>query len=204
VNKRYLFEYWRAVVVIFGSFVSLVLLVVSLIGGFRSMMHESTFDRERADLLTQRDEEAQKRLQDDETAFVHDIVAQIKSLQKNETGSGSGMSLADRAALAQVVESQKQLSARLSALEGALMNEPAKALAVPLLKKDVDDVLNREKSDASDVRGQDERLDRLMSQVLTTTVAVLAFVVSAIVGLFGVWKAVSASNKNASSDKPAQ
>lgn len=66
----------------------------------------------------------------------------------------AGMSLADRFALNQVVEGQKQLTARITALEGVLLNEPTKALAVPLLKKDVDDLLDREKTDVSEIRGE--------------------------------------------------
>ena len=50
------------------------------------------------------------------------------------------MSLADREALRQTIGEQKKLSVRITALEGALINEPAKALAVPLLEKDVDDL----------------------------------------------------------------
>ena len=196
MNNLYRSEYWRSVFVFLFLFASVVLLLFSVISLIRSKSHwQSTIDRERTDQLSQRLDEAQKRVDDDESAFERDIVREIENLKKNQTGSGSGMSLADRAALAQVVESQKQLSARLSALEGALMNEPAKALAVPLLKKDVDDVLDREQKDASAVRAQDDRLDRLMSQVLTTTLGVLAFVLSCIGVGFGFWKAASTSNK---------
>jgi hypothetical protein len=55
------------------------------------------------------------------------------------------------------------------------MNEPAKALAVPMLKKDVDDVLPREQKDSDAVRAQDNRLDRLMTNITKTTLGVLGF-----------------------------
>jgi hypothetical protein len=80
----------------------------------------------------------------------------LKSMTAREarTPDKTGMSSADRFALNEVVEGQKQLTARITALEGVLVSEPAKALAVPLLKKDVDDLLDREKTDVSEIRGE--------------------------------------------------
>ena len=111
------------------------------------------------------------------------------------------MSLADRDALAQLVEGQKQLTARIGALEGALMNEPAKALAVPLMKKDVDDVIDREQKDAAAVRAQDDRLDRLMTQILTTTAAVIGLFVASI-GLIFTWRKSSSAAKQTTPENP--
>jgi hypothetical protein len=85
---------------------------------------------------------------------VSSTVASITAHGATTPGNQTGMTLADRVALNQVVEGQKQLTTRIAALEGALLNEPTKALAVPLLKKDVDDLLDREKTDASEIRAE--------------------------------------------------
>jgi hypothetical protein len=184
---------WRTALVRIGVFVAVVLLTFSLIRTILSKTHlQSTVDRERIDQAALNADALQKMLANARAAFEREIDAGIRNLQKSQNGNG-GMSLADRAALAQVVEGQKQLSVRLRALEGALMNEPAKALAVPLLKKDVDDVLDREQKDAAAVRAQDDRLDRLMSQVLTTTFAVLVFFLSCIGFVFSLRKTATVS-----------
>jgi hypothetical protein len=184
---------WRTAFVRIGVFVAAVLLTFSLISAILSKTHlQSTVDRKRIDQAVLNADALQKLLASDQAAFEHEIDAEIRNLQKSQNGNGR-MSLADRAALAQVVEGQKQLSARLGALEGALLNEPAKALVVPLLKKDVDDVLDREQKDAAAVRAQDDRLDRLMSQVLTTTLAVLVFFLSCIGFVFSLRKTATVS-----------
>jgi len=88
------------------------------------------------------------------TAQLSSTLRNILAQEGGTPGDQTGMSPADRAALNQVVEGQKQLTTRIEALEGALLNEPVKALAVPLLKKDVDDLLDREKTDTSVTRGE--------------------------------------------------
>jgi hypothetical protein len=185
---------WRTALVRIGVFVAVALLTFSLIiSTILSKTHlQSAVDREHIGQAALNADALQKMLASDQAAFERDIDAEIRNLQKGQNGNG-GMSLPGRAALAQVVEGQKQLSARLGALEGALMNEPAKALAVPLLKKDVDDVLDREQKDAAAVRAQDDRLDRLMSQVLTTTFAVLVFFLSCIGFVFSLRKTATVS-----------
>jgi hypothetical protein len=58
-----------------------------------------------------------------------------------------------------IEEEQKQLSARLSGLEGALKNDPVTTSAVPLLQKEVESLQERQRIDASATRNQDDRLD---------------------------------------------
>lgn len=69
----------------------------------------------------------------------------------------------------------------VSGLEGALKNDPVKALAVPLLKKDVDTIQEREKTDASDIRSEVDRLytfsEWFMGLIIATAVSILALAI---------------------------
>jgi hypothetical protein len=106
-------------------------------------------------------------------------LASITAHDAKTPDNQTGMSRADRVALDQVVEGQKQLTTRITALEGVLLNEPTKALAVPLLKKDVDGLLDREKTDASEIRAEIAQLytfsEWFWGGFITIGVALLGF-----------------------------
>ena len=86
-----------------------------------------------------------------------------QALRNPEIGkSATGRPLTDRVAINQVIEEQKQLSARLRGLESALKNDPVTASAVPLLK-DVESLQEREKLDSSAIRNEDNRLNGLQN-----------------------------------------
>ena len=109
----------------------------------------------------------------------------LEKLTKKGGAPASGrtvmLSDQDRALIDQVVEQQRQISGRLSALEGALMNDPVKALSVPLLKKDVDTIQEREKTDAAEVRSEVDRLytfsEWFMGLIIATAVSILALAI---------------------------
>jgi flagellar biogenesis protein FliO len=58
------------------------------------------------------------------------------------------------------------------------MNDPVKAMSVPMLKKDLEDPQDREKSDPSAVRAEDDRFATFqqwfMALIVGTIVSVLA------------------------------
>jgi len=61
------------------------------------------------------------------------------------------------------------------------MNDPVKALSVPLLKKDVDTIQEREKTDATEIRSEVDRLytfsEWFMGLIIATTVSILALAI---------------------------
>jgi hypothetical protein len=111
-------------------------------------------------------------------ALTENLNAVIKSneeLQKSVVaaavkGSSShtvdGLSIADRQALDQAKQSAADLSQRITALEGALLQTPEKALALPLLRQQLVDIEDKDKGDSENIHGEISRLYGMMQWFL--------------------------------------
>lgn len=103
---------------------------------------------------------------------------------RNSSGKpleGAALSAQDRAEISQTSSDEKQVSARVAALESALMNDPVKALTVPLLRKDVDANQQQERTDIAEIRSEVDRLytfaEWFMGLIVASAVAILALAV---------------------------
>lgn len=83
----------------------------------------------------------------------------MESARKSgKTPQYAQLSPTDRQSLDQIKNDQAQLQTRLSGLETALMTTPEKALAVPMLKQQIDILQDRTHSDLDSIRGEIGRL----------------------------------------------
>jgi hypothetical protein len=180
VPQKSIFEHLSVSIAaaLFSLIVALVMLVLCIGGLFFSM---------RAMRERQTVKAFQQPIEQEKSRFPADSIKKRDSSQLNsdealrnpEIGkSGTGRPLRDRAAINQVIEEQKQLSARLSGLESALRKDPVTASAVPLLKKNVEVLQEREKLDSSAIRNEDHRLDGFAewysALIVGTTVSVIS------------------------------
>jgi hypothetical protein len=89
---------------------------------------------------------------------------------------------ADRQTLNQLVEGERDVSQRLKALEDALRLDAAKSLAVPLIRKDVDALQDKSKSDLLLIQNELGRLFSLaqwfMGAIVTIALAVVSLILS--------------------------
>jgi hypothetical protein len=189
VPQKSIFEHLSGslVAALFSLMVALVMLVLSIGGLFFSM--RAMRDRQTGKAFHQRIEQEEKsRLSAD--AIKTQDSSQLNSdeaLRNAEIGkSGTGRPLPDRAAINQVIEEQKQLSARLSGLESAMRNDPVPASAVPLLKKDVESLQEREKLDSSAIRNEDDRLDGFAEWYSALIVGTIVSVISLGATIIGI------------------
>lgn len=175
-----------------GSAVSAALASITLAAAVAGFLSSSnTSQQRRADearqqqmVLNERSRELEEATQN-QRAMQQRLNELLEKLTKKGGAPASGrtvmLSDQDRALIDQVVEQQRQISGRLSALEGALMNDPVKALSVPLLKKDVDTIQEREKTDAAEVRSEVDRLytfsEWFMGLIIATAVSILALAI---------------------------
>lgn len=189
VPQKSIFEHLSGSIAaaLFSLMVALVMLVLSIGGLFFSM--RAMRERQTGKAFHQRIEQEEKsRLSAD--AIKKQDSSQLNSdeaLRNAEIGkSGTGRPLPDRAAINQVIEEQKQLSARLSGLESALRNDPVTASAVPLLRKDVESLQEREKVDSSAIRNEDDRLDGFAEWYSALIVGTIVSVISLGATIIGI------------------
>ena len=171
---------------LFSLMVALVMLILCIGGLFFSM--RAMRERQTVKAFQQPIEQEKSRLSAD--AIKKQDSSQLNSdeaLRNAEIGkSGTGRTLPDRPAINQVIEEQKQLSARLSELESALRNDPVTASAVPLLKKDVESLQEREKLDSSAIRNEDDRLDGFAEWYSALIVGTIVSVISLGATIIGI------------------
>jgi hypothetical protein len=77
---------------------------------------------------------------------------------KPSGGPRAELDPADRHAIEESKERERQLGVRMAALEGVILTDPVKALSLPLLRKDFDALQDRQKADADAIRGELGRL----------------------------------------------
>ena len=77
-----------------------------------------------------------------------------------------GLSPRDRQALDQLRDGQVLLGQRLTALEGAIMQSPEKAVGIPMLKQQLADVQDRMHGDVDSIHGEISRLYGIMQWLL--------------------------------------
>lgn len=80
--------------------------------------------------------------------------------------SPNGLTVADRQSLDRAEKADADLDKRLSALEGALLQSPEKAIAVPLLHQQLTDIEDKNKGDAENIHGEINRLYGMMQWFL--------------------------------------
>jgi hypothetical protein len=103
---------------------------------------------------------------------------------------------ADRQRIDQIGSTQSKLNERLSALESALMTSPEKAVAVPMLKQEVDSLQDRTHSDLDAIRGEIGRL-------FTLTQWFIGLMFTIALGMFGLsFNLRKASAPAAGDEKP--
>ena len=100
-------------------------------------------------------------------AAIGAMKAQLDSLTKSSQESqSSGLTLADRQALDEAKKAEAGLDQRITALENALLQTPDKALAVPLLKQQLLDIEDKDKSDSENIHGEINSLYTMMEWIL--------------------------------------
>lgn len=102
------------------------------------------------------------------------------------------LSPADRQQLQQVTKDEGYLQTRLSALETTLMATPEKAIAVPMLKQQIDTVQDRSHADIEGIRGE-------LARLFTLTQWFIGLMFTIALGVFGL----ALSNLKKSTGKPA-
>jgi hypothetical protein len=80
--------------------------------------------------------------------------------------AANGLTIADRQSLDRAEKADADLNQRLTALEGALLQSPEKAIAVPLLHQQLIDIEDKNKGDAENVHGEINRLYGMMQWFL--------------------------------------
>jgi len=108
------------------------------------------------------------------------LMSQLSRGHGSSVKSGyAALSPADRQSLDEVKNDEGRLDARLSALEAALMTTPEKAIAVPMLKEQVDTLQDRTRSDLDNIRGEIARL-------FTLTQWFIGLMFTIALGVFGI------------------
>jgi hypothetical protein len=93
--------------------------------------------------------------------------------------SFSTLDPADRQSIADIKDAEAKLDARLSSLETSIMATPEKAVAVPMLKQQVDALQDRTHSDLDGIRGEIGRL-------FTLTQWFIGLMFTIALGMFGL------------------
>jgi hypothetical protein len=93
--------------------------------------------------------------------------------------SMSALDLKDRQKIDGIVQSQSNLDARMSVLENSLMASPEKAVAVPILKQQLDSLQDRTHSDLDGIRSEIGRL-------FTLTQWFIGLMFTIALGMFGL------------------
>jgi hypothetical protein len=137
--------------------------VVAFRGNSDTQQREATRrlveQREMADryaVSAERSRQQVQELQRQVEALQHAL--QKASLPTKGKPQYSQLNPVDRHLLDQLKAGEEQLSGRMGTLEGALANTPEKALALPMLKQQVDNLQDRTHSDLEGVRGEIVRL----------------------------------------------
>ena len=99
----------------------------------------------------------------------------------------------DRQTINQIKSDQDQLRSRFTALETTLVTTPEKAIAVPMLKQQIDAIQDRSHADLDSVRGEIGRL-------FTLTQWFIGLMFTIALGVFGL----ALSNLKKASEKPAE
>ncbi len=119
---------------------------------------------------------------------VQELQRQVEMLQRalqnasrptNGGGQRAELSPVDRHFLDELKVGQDQLSTRMGTLENVLANTPEKALALPMLRQQVDSLQDRTHSDLEGVRGEIGRL-------FTLTQWFIALMFTIALGVFGL------------------
>jgi hypothetical protein len=140
--------------------------------------HEIKSRQDQVELLDQMNGMA-KAIATDQ-AEIQRLATLVDALAKGKrTPPSIGLMTEERRSLNQLLVNQTQLSNRMSALEGALINSPEKALALPLMKQQLVDTQDRVRSDIDGMRAEFGRL-------FTTVQWALGLIITVILGLAGL------------------
>lgn len=99
--------------------------------------------------------------------------------RSGKTPSFTTLSPTDRQSIADIKDAEARLDVRLSSLETSIMSTPEKAVAVPMLKQQVDALQDRTHSDLDGIRGEIGRL-------FTLTQWFIGLMFTIALGMFGL------------------
>jgi hypothetical protein len=172
-------------VAFFTGLLTMVGLVAALLSSYQD--REKTYDQktaaERSYVMALRSQEEAMRakaqlqqLEASNQAIQHtlDVLRHSGKVVKFAT-----LDPADRQRIDQIGGAESKLDSRLSALENALMASPEKAVAVPMLKQEIDGLQDRTHSDLDAIRGEIGRL-------FTLTQWFIGLMFTIALGMFGL------------------
>jgi hypothetical protein len=99
-------------------------------------------------------------------------------------GSGRGLNPSEQEALSSIQVDQKSLDQRLTALEGALLQSPEKAIALPLLRQQLADIQEKNRGDEDNINGEINRLYGMMQWFLGLMITLIIGVGGLVVNSF--------------------
>ncbi len=184
-----------------GVAAALATMVGTVIATFTTYQGRDVAERQAVESLRARELALHAQI---ETESARGAVARLQeenaALRKTlERGNKSGqqpryaeLSPIDRQTLTQIKADQEQLRSRFSALETTLVSTPEKAIAVPLLKQQIDTLQDRSHADLDSVRGEIGRL-------FTLTQWFIGLMFTIALGVFGL----ALSNLRRANEKPA-
>ncbi len=175
-----------------GSWVAFVSALATMIGLFAAILNSRT-QRDRAVLqgyqvvASQRLAQQQKEQLERSNQELADLrmmnTSILKSLEQvrhsGKTVSFSNLDPADRESIDQIRTAEAKLDARLGALEASIMASPEKAVALPMLKQQLDSLQDRTHSDLDGIRGEIGRL-------FTLTQWFIGLMFTIALGMFGL------------------
>jgi septal ring factor EnvC (AmiA/AmiB activator) len=135
-----------------------------------------------------------------QTAEIAALRSQVENLQRTSValqgilaqhsnghpglGAGRESSTSEQQALSTVEASQKELDRRLSSLEGALLQSPEKAIALPLLRQQLSDIQEKNRGDEDHINGEINRLYGMMQWFLGLMITLIIGVGGLVVNSF--------------------
>jgi len=175
-----------------GSWIAAVSSLVTILGLFAAIF-SSRNDRDRAESQFKKAMDAriiaeEYRVQaENASKEMEDLrnmnAAVLKSLEQVKRSgnrvSFSNLDPADRQSIEEIKVAEAKLDGRLGALETALMASPEKAVAVPMLKQEIDSLQDRTHSDLDGIRGEIGRL-------FTLTQWFIGLMFTIALGMFGL------------------
>jgi hypothetical protein len=184
---------WRSVILRRASYFALVPAALGMVGAIAAFLFSSHFYQERAlnfqltsediHTLTERESEQLKHEEEQINALNNTSKAILETLEQVKH-QGKSLTItvldpADRQGINELKSSEAKLDARLSSLENALLTSPEKAVALPMMRQELDDLQGRTHSDIDGIRGEIGRLFALTQWFIG-----LMFTLA--LGLFGI------------------
>ncbi len=186
------FDKWRTLLFRQGSLVAFTSGLATIIGLFAAIISsrqdrykaydQALLARQNAEAaIQQRDQIERANLELHELRMMNQAVLESLNQVKHsgKTPSFSTLNPTDRQSIAEIKDAEAKLDVRLSSLETSIMATPEKAVAVPMLKQQVDALQDRTHSDLDGIRGEIGRL-------FTLTQWFIGLMFTIALGMFGL------------------